>query len=349
MLRLPTLIEAPVLPPTAVPAFMALWLLAAVAFTVGLRTRVAGATLTGMAVYLLVLDRQMYSNHLYLLALLSFLLTVAWSGGALSVDALRRGEAGSVDGWPVTLLKIQVSVVYGFAAVSKVNVAFLSGTVIAMYIRDGPLSLPESWRIFPVLYVLSLVAVAAEAFLAVALWVPGLRAAAFSVGFLLHLGMVILLRPPYQLAVFALETLALYVLFVGARPGSRVVVWDDSCSFCAGWVRWFRRLDWLAVHRYVGLSDAARYAGTGVTLEEASQALQLIDDQGRASGFDAVRGVLERLPISFLWAPLLGIGPIRRLGSRLYARVAERRRCRLGHPGSLPARTAPASLEEAHR
>jgi predicted DCC family thiol-disulfide oxidoreductase YuxK len=107
----------------------------------------------------------------------------------------------------------------------------------------------------------------------------------------------------------------------------RVVVWDDSCAFCRFWVGWARRLDWLRVHRYIGSGEPAAYAGTGLTPAETAEAVQLVGPRERASGFDAVRLVLLRLPLTALPALLMWLPPLPWLGRRLYRRIAARRHC----------------------
>jgi predicted DCC family thiol-disulfide oxidoreductase YuxK len=107
------------------------------------------------------------------------------------------------------------------------------------------------------------------------------------------------------------------------------VVWDDGCGFCAGWVRWFRRLDWLHALRFVPRSQLAA-SGLPVGEEAAARALQIILPGGRTKGgFAAVTRVMEILPVSYLWAPLLRLPPIAALGERIYRRVAARRSCEL--------------------
>jgi predicted DCC family thiol-disulfide oxidoreductase YuxK len=115
-----------------------------------------------------------------------------------------------------------------------------------------------------------------------------------------------------------------------------VVVWDDGCGFCAGWVRWFRRLDWLGVLRFVPISGLAA-SGLPVSPDEAVRAVQLVTGSRVHAGFAAVTRVAEALPVSFLWAPLLRLPPIAAVGEVLYRRVAIRRTC------ALPASTARAA------
>ncbi len=173
-------------------------------------------------------------------------------------------------------------------------------------------------------------ALGAEFFIGVALWVPALRPWAILLGFGLH-GLVPIFMGPYVgLLVFTLLVWSVYILFIDDRPQSRLVVWDDTCSFCRGWVTWLRRLDWLRVHRFEGSSRPEVLAEAGVTAEEASdKEIKLRVGSRTIGGFTAIAAILESLPISFLWARLLTLPPINWLGAAAYRRVAERRHCLL--------------------
>lgn len=328
VLRVPYFEWAPSVSDLPALATGVVWVGAAALFAAGLGTTVAGVVLTGTMAFVLLSDQQLYSNHLYLLILLTGLLTVARSGSALSLDArLGRGRP-SIPEWPLFLLKVQVSVVYLFAGLSKINGTFLSGTVVAVTLRrDGPFAIPLEWRQFELMAAASVVAILSEMFLAIALWLPRWRRTAFVLGLFLHVGIAIWFVPTGQLLVFLVIILAPYVLFLDAPVRGATVVWDGSCDFCAGWVRFFRRLDWLHALRFVPSSDSAELARLEIPLADADRALQLVRDDAREQGFRAVVGVLELAPISFLWAPLLRLPPVAWIGDRIYARVAARRRC----------------------
>jgi predicted DCC family thiol-disulfide oxidoreductase YuxK len=142
---------------------------------------------------------------------------------------------------------------------------------------------------------------------------------------------------PVWLSIFAALMFALYLLFLDAEPRSRLVIWDEQRSFCTVWIRWFARLDWLRVHRLVGSSVPSVLARAGVDRAEADAVIHLVAADGRrAAGFGAIRSILESLPVSFLWAPLLRFPPAERLGDRAYAAVAARRSGR-----ALVARSRP--------
>jgi predicted DCC family thiol-disulfide oxidoreductase YuxK len=332
------------LPTGLFPALGVLGGVAGVAFMLGWRTRIAGALLATALGGILAADQQLYSNHLYLLVLAVVLLTIGGAGASVSLDARRSHEATdpSVPAWPAFLLKVQVSIVYAFAALAKVNTVYLSGSVVASYLRtDGFLGLPGEWRAFAPMFVLSVLAVLTEAFLAVAIWIPKWRPTAFMVGLGLHAAITIWLVPTYQLFVYSLIILPLYLLFLPAARLSSTVVWDDSCSFCTTWVRWARRLDWLGALRFVPSSNDAEIGSLGVTRREADVALQLIGPDGsRRAGFDAVRGIAELTPLCFLWAPLLALPPVRAIGSRAYRSVAARRTCAVSPEKRLEAEQA---------
>jgi len=329
ILRAPYVTWAPRVTDGLAWVVIAFWVVSAAALLVGWRTRLAAVVLTATVGAVLLLDQQLYSNHLYLIVLVCGLLTVADCGAALSVDALRRGNQDEISGWPIWLLRLQVSLVYGYAALSKLNPDFLSGSVVASELRRaGPLAVPDAWRFAEPMLVLSVLAIATEAFLSVALWSRPWRPMALVVALGLHLSITVWLDPFYQLLVFSLVTLPLLILFLDATPASRVVVWDDGCGFCAAWVRWFRRLDWLAALRFVPRSELAA-SGVEVSQDAAARALQVVHGRRVHGGFAAVGRVLEILPVSFLWAPLLRLPPIAWVGERAYRRVAQRRSCEL--------------------
>lgn len=328
----PGILRLPVLDPVATavvaawPMVIVAWIVAAVGFTFGFRTRITGGALGVIGLALLATDQQLYSNHLYLLTTVVVILTLAGAGNGFAIGRHQRTDAAK---WGWFLLRFQVSLVYGFSALAKLNASYLSGSVMASYLRsDGPLAIPQAWRGFDAMLVLSIVALLAEALLAIGLWVPTWRRNAFVVGLGLHLMILLTFDPPLPFLAFGILTLAMYVQFLDAKPASRLVIWDRSCDFCRSSVTWARRLDWLGALAYAGNDETDVLASHGITRQAADEAMHVVHD-GTSAGFDAVRRIAEVLPISFLWAPLLGLPPIRFVGERVYRNVARRRHCRI--------------------
>jgi uncharacterized membrane protein YphA (DoxX/SURF4 family) len=214
----------PSLPVATLPLFIGLWLCAALAFMLGLGTRLCGAILTLSMAYTLFFDQQLYSNHLYLATLVVLLLTIAESGARFSLDARRSGGRDLILEWPILLLKIQISIVYFYAALLKINPQYLSGAMLASFWPFNELAaLPGGWSFMPILPFLAVVSILTELFLAVALWVPRLRWLALAVGIGFHL-LIIWTGgaqpgvPDIPFAIFALVTVAPYALFFDFPP-----------------------------------------------------------------------------------------------------------------------------------
>ena len=310
----------------ALPEVMAVtivWMTAAAALTLGYRARLAAGVLCAMSIGLHFVDQNLWAHHVYFLTLVLLLLTIIDSDASLSLRWLRQGRPErDVLWWPVWLVQVQLTLAYLFTAIAKLNPAFLDGAVL-----QTAMELPPEWAWLA--RWIAIPALGAEFFIGVALWVPALRPWALVAGFGLH-GLVPFLMGPYVgLLVFTLLVWSVYVLFIDDRPQSRLVVWDDTCSFCRGWVTWLRRFDWLRVHRFEGSSRPEILAEAGVTADDANEEIKLRAGSRTVGGFAAIAAILESLPIGFLWARLLTLPPISRLGAAAYRRVAERRHCLL--------------------
>jgi len=333
--RIPYAIALPALPTVLYLPFTVLLFTAACAFTAGWHTRVAGVTTCLFTGYLLLVDQQFYGNDLYLVFVLCLLFTISDTGASLSVDACRGGRRDSVARWPVVLVKLLLTIVYVFAIVAKLNWPDVAGLHLASggFLRDSLIPFPDAWRTPAWLAVYARAILVFETALVTALWVPRYRPWALTAGFLLHAGIPFAM-PAAFVSLMAFSTigvamLAPYVLFLDAAPASRIVVWDDQCTFCRWWITWFRRLDWLGVHQFVGPGDPHMVPRLGITREAADEALQLVALGKRAAGFAAVQQIMEALPLTFLWSPILRLPPLHWGGDRLYRAVAERRRCRV--------------------
>ncbi len=218
VVRIPFFASIPVLPSSALLFFIAAWLIAALFFALGWKTRAAGAVLALAIGYTLVLDQQTYSNHLYLLFLVTLLLTIADSGAAWSLDARGDPARTEVTAWPILLLKIEVTIVYGFSALAKITPPYLAGELLTQSLKqEGWLAVPRSWQLPEVMSVLAVLSIAAELFIAFGLWSPRLRRFAILSGIGFHgLILAVLNSSRLSLAIFALSMFAGYLLFVGA-------------------------------------------------------------------------------------------------------------------------------------
>ena len=176
------------------------WLVNAGYFTIGRQRPVAGLLAGAFLGGVLALDQQLYSNHLYLQALL------------LPLFALADAGDGRVHLLPVRLVQGLVVIVYFFAGLAKLNPEFLSGDVLMDYV--APTVLPHG-----------LVAAMAWATVALELALGGLllwrptRRWAWVAGAALHAGMVWFSPDVLGVGMFGVATLATYPLFEVAQAG----------------------------------------------------------------------------------------------------------------------------------
>lgn len=221
--RIPRLSGLPMPSPEAMLGLLGLWLAAAAAFSLGWRTRLSGAVLTTVLGVVLLLDRQLYASHLYLLFLLCLLLTVADSGAAFSLDARRTGGRPWIPAWPAVLMQLELTIVYAFSAVAKLNPAYLSGAMLVDVLSEpGLLGVPAAWVTPGRLAPLAWASILLELVLACGLWLPRWRRPVAAAGIAFHVLIVLTLTPAVELIVFAIESLAVYRLFFTGPAGQGI-------------------------------------------------------------------------------------------------------------------------------
>jgi hypothetical protein len=202
----------PEITPAIAAAYVALLLITSALFAAGYRTRVSGSLLTVLLACHLIADQNLYFNHVYMLSLLVFLLTVADSGADLSADWLRGGRsAAAVLKWPLVLIQAQISIVYFYTGIAKVNDRLLSGTVL----RDG-LALPAALHGVLSFEALAWATVVLELALTFGLWIPRIRAPIACLGIMFHVLIPLTMHMYAGLIVFSMIITAPYLLFFPA-------------------------------------------------------------------------------------------------------------------------------------
>ncbi len=101
--------------------------LSTVGIMLGLFTRICLIVFTSAFGYFFFLESAVYTNHYYLIFLLSFLMCFGHSGSIFSIDSLinRRARRDQVDYWELYLLRFQICVVFFFGALAKMNADWL--------------------------------------------------------------------------------------------------------------------------------------------------------------------------------------------------------------------------------
>jgi hypothetical protein len=196
---------------------LAVLLAAAVALTVGWRTRVASVV---VAVLLLVVQRRdpwILNSGDLLLRELAFLVMLMPAGETWSLDARRRGVERLRAPWALRLVQLQISALYLFSVWAKVRGhAWNDGTAVgvALQLEDLQRFAAPHWLATSVLAsaLLTYSSLVVEAALAFGLWLPRLRYWVMAAGVGLHLGIEVSLL----IGWFSFAVICAYVAFVPA-------------------------------------------------------------------------------------------------------------------------------------
>jgi uncharacterized membrane protein YphA (DoxX/SURF4 family) len=177
----------------------------------GLFTRPAALLLSLSLAAAVLVEQQAYSNHLTLCAWSALWLVLSRSEARWSlrarIDGPRQVQLGDQ-----ILLMTQLSVVYLFTGLLKINERFLSGEIVARY---AWFDLPDSLA--------SLVAIGAvitEVGLAIGLWLPRIRWWVAVAGLGLHVAIPAVMVVP-GVWVFSVLSLCLYPMFLIGPPAIR--------------------------------------------------------------------------------------------------------------------------------
>ncbi len=287
----------PDISPDWLDVYIGLWIVAVVLFTAGMFARWAGMAVVACIVYRFMVDQSMYWAPIYLCGLLTLLLTIGNSGTGFSVDAWRRGGEQPVPRWPLTLYKIQISLVYLFAALEKMHSNFLLSDFI---VQSVPLIGMLDWP--PLIRLAAFGTVGFEVWLSFALWSRRFQRWAFLLGFLFHTAILFCIGFYAALLAYAAMFVSSYAAFIEAVPESRRVVWQRDDLFARRWIPLLRRLDWLKIHRW----------------EEETGELRVETDTGALTGWRAFTEILAVLPATFFWSAALELPLIRHAGERFY-------------------------------
>lgn len=130
--------------------------LLAVLIMVGLCYRVSITLFCLGFSYVFLLDQAQYLNHFYLISLISFLLIFVPAHRALSLDVLLRPKlrTQTVPSWSLWLLRAQMTVVYTFGGLAKINPDWLRGEPMRRWLAartDFPVIgelFTEEWMVY---------------------------------------------------------------------------------------------------------------------------------------------------------------------------------------------------------
>ncbi|QEF99188.1 Vitamin K-dependent gamma-carboxylase [Stieleria maiorica] len=113
--------------------------ISALAFAVGFLTRVNAAILAATMAYVLLVERQIYNNHDYLLACTAMLCCFLPCGRTLSLDQLLfRGSRGDSNMrlWQWWLVRFQLGLPYVFGGIAKLDSDWIAGQPAGLFVTS---------------------------------------------------------------------------------------------------------------------------------------------------------------------------------------------------------------------
>lgn len=182
---------------------------AGLGLVVGWRSTLWAAVAVVLNLWLFAWDQQSFSNHRHLTTVLLLLLVFARADRRWAV----RTEPDRPTPWPVLLMKVQLSVLYFFAAGAKINPSFLSGRPMDHWV----------WLDLPDMLTMSMAwgTIVVELFMAFGFWFHRTRGLAVLLGLLLHGSIVVLMaKGTLALISFAAICVPLYPLYWLRAPSA---------------------------------------------------------------------------------------------------------------------------------
>ncbi len=158
-----------------------------------------------------------YQHHYLMFLVLLVLCFVRWEAAP---EPAKKGAPPPPGAWPVRLVLVQLSILYFYAAVAKMDALWWDGRVMQLQISAGwARDLIE--RVGGFSFVSKMV-VATELSLAFAIHVRSLRRFVAPIGILFHTGIE---ASGFQIGLFSYFMIALYVLMLPEAPIVRLVQW----------------------------------------------------------------------------------------------------------------------------
>lgn len=228
--------------------------------------------------------------------------------------------------------------VYFFAGINKLNLGFISGSLIL----SQSIRLSETLNHFSTILSLSLVVISIstvvfEILLSVAIITNKVSAFFLVFGALFHIAIILLMggeSPIITMELFIYNSFCLIVLTGLFKRNSTilfVVVWDVECSFCKTTIFFLEKCDLWTRIEFVPNDNYLRMKELGVIPEESLKAIQVVNCETTVvhSGYDGFRCLSLILPLFTILFPILKFRPVEAVGQKMYSFVAARRSCRI--------------------
>lgn len=268
-------------------------------------------------------------------AFLTSLLAIFLFEGLLSKTSINKDDLCRIT---AILLVSQMSVLYLFAALWKMNPDYLTGMQMLEHIRTF-LIFPNRENPQPIFYIgLSILGLIAEVILSIQFILRKiLLEYVQTLGFLFHLSMVVLIgediRNSFQLFIFASAALIVYPLCDPRNwhETKLIVFWDEQCDFCEKSVKFFRKVDQDLNFKYVSNTKLGQFRNLPFDKDLIQDTIIVFDPVSHRYWIKS-KAILYIITHNyFFWfaKPLNRLPFVFKLTDKLYDRVAKQRTCHI--------------------
>lgn len=282
--------------------------------------------------FLLIFQFDVVNQHF---AFLTSLLAIFLLEGLLSKTSLKKDDLFRIT---AILLVSQMSVLYLFAALWKMNPDYLTGMQMLEHIRTF-LIFPNYNNPHPTIYIgLSILGLVAEVILSIQfVFRKLLLEYVQTLGFLFHLSMIVLIgediRNSFQLFIFASAALIVYPLCDSRNwnESKLIVFWDEQCDFCGKSVKFFRQLDQDLNFNYVSNTKLGQFKNLPFDRDLIRDTIIVFDPESNRYWIKS-KAILHIITHNyFFWfaKPLNHLPFVFNLTDKFYDRVANQRTCHI--------------------
>lgn len=268
-------------------------------------------------------------------AFITSILTIYLLDSILNKSSMTKMD---IDRTIALLLVAQLSILYLFAAIWKINLDYFTGTQMLQHIRSF-LIFPSIENPMSAFYIsLSIIGVIIESLLAFQfLYGQRILVPIQSVGFIFHVILIILIgediRNTFQLILFASICLAIYPLcdFTNWREWKTTVFWDEGCTFCRKSVSIFQLIDQSKNFEFVSNMSLDKYGNLPFDANLTFDTIIVYDSQSSQYLIKskAIFFIISNTYFFWFLKPLIKLPIVFIFTDKLYDRVARARTCHI--------------------
>lgn len=249
-----------------------------------------------------------------------------------------RVRVDEIDKVTALLLVLQLSTLYLFAGLWKINSDYFTGMQMLEHLRPALIFPNIHEPSFHYLFLLSVSGLLIELVLSTQILFRSVSLENIqTLGFLFHFSLIVFIgediRNSLQIAIFSLAALSIYPICDRSNWLDKqiIVFWDSECSFCEKSVTLFKKIDMTDNFEFLSNHKVVDYTGLPFPADLINETI-IVWDTSSNKYWVKSRAVLYIITNNFFFWPLrpiLRLSFLFKITDKLYDRVALNRSCHL--------------------